>query len=52
MRVIAPGVRVVFELKRDANEQVVLNNLYKMTALQSTFSVHMLAIVNGQPQVA
>ena len=45
------GVRVVFELKRDANEQVVLNNLYKMTALQSSFSVHMLAIVNGQPQV-
>ena len=45
------GVRVVFELKRDANEQVVLNNLYKMTALQSTFSVHMLAIVGGQPQV-
>ncbi len=43
------GIRVVFELKRDANEQVVLNNLYKSTALQSTFSVTMLAIVDGRP---
>ena len=45
------GIRVVFELKRDANEQVVLNNLYKMTALQTTFSVHTLAIVNRKPVV-
>ena len=45
------GIRVVFELKRGANEQVVLNNLYKMTALQSNFSVNMLAIVNGRPQL-
>jgi len=44
------GIRVVFELKRDANEQVVLNNLFKMTALQSSFGVNMLAIVNGRPQ--
>ncbi len=43
------GMRVVFELKRDANEQVVLNTLYKATALQSTFSVNMLAIVEGRP---
>ncbi|MCB9572586.1 MAG: DNA gyrase subunit A [Kofleriaceae bacterium] len=43
------GIRVVFELKRDANEQVVLNNLYKSTALQSTFSVNMLAIVDNRP---
>jgi DNA gyrase subunit A len=43
------GMRAVFELKRDAQEQVVLNNLYKQTALQSTFSVNMLAIVEGRP---
>ena len=43
------GMRAVFELKRDANEQVVLNNLFKLTALQSTFSVNMLAIVDGRP---
>ncbi|HVV84884.1 MAG TPA: DNA gyrase subunit A [Kofleriaceae bacterium] len=43
------GMRCVFELKRDANEQVVLNNLYKATALQSTFPVTMLAIVDGRP---
>jgi len=43
------GMRVVFELKRDANEQVVLNNLYKNTALQSSFGVNMLAIVDGRP---
>ncbi len=45
------GIRVVFELKRDANEQVVLNNLYKMTALQSSFGINMLAIVGGRPQI-
>jgi DNA gyrase subunit A len=45
------GIRVVFELKRDANEQVVLNNLFKMTALQTSFNVNMLAIVDGRPQV-
>ncbi|HKE16431.1 MAG TPA: DNA gyrase subunit A [Kofleriaceae bacterium] len=44
------GMRVVFELKRDAPEQVVLNNLYKMTALQSSFGINMLAIVAGQPR--
>ncbi len=43
------GMRVVFELKRDANEQVVLNTLYKATALQSTVSVNMLAIVEQRP---
>jgi DNA gyrase subunit A len=45
------GIRVVFELKRDADGQVVLNNLYKMTALQTSFSINMLAIVNQRPQV-
>jgi DNA gyrase subunit A len=44
------GIRVVFELKRDAPEQVVLNNLYKMTALQTSFGINMLAIVGGRPQ--
>ena len=43
------GIRVVFELKRDANEQVVLAHLYKHTALQSSFSVNMLAIVDSRP---
>jgi DNA gyrase subunit A len=43
------GIRVVFELKRDASDQVVLANLFKHTALQSSFSVNMLAIVDGRP---
>jgi DNA gyrase subunit A len=43
------GIRVVFELKRDASDQVVLANLFKFTALQSSFSVNMLAIVDGRP---
>jgi len=45
------GMRMVVELKRDAPAQVVLNQLYQLTALQSTFGVITLAIVNGQPQV-
>ena len=43
------GMRVVFELKRDADDQVVLNNLFKHTALQTSFGVNMLAIVDGRP---
>ncbi|MBA3460788.1 MAG: DNA gyrase subunit A [Deltaproteobacteria bacterium] len=43
------GMRVVFELKRDAADQVVLANLMKYTSLQSSFSVNMLAIVDGRP---
>ncbi len=43
------GMRVVFELKRDAADQVVLAHLYKLTSLQSSFSVNMLAIVDGRP---
>jgi DNA gyrase subunit A len=43
------GIRVVFELKKDANDQVVLANLFKFTSLQSSFSVNMLAIVDGRP---
>lgn len=44
------GMRVVIELKKDANPQIVLNRLYAQTALQSTFSVNMLALVNNQTQ--
>ena len=43
------GIRVVFELKRDASDQVVLAHLYKQTQLQTSFSVNMLAIVEGRP---
>ena len=43
------GIRVVIGLKRDANQDVVLNNLFKLTALQTNFSVNMLAIVHGRP---
>jgi DNA gyrase subunit A len=43
------GIRVVFELKRDASDQVVLANLYKHTSLQTSFAINMLAIVDGQP---
>src|SRR6185369_7793658 len=44
------GIRVVFELKRDASYDVVLANLMKHTALQTSFSVNMLAIVEGRPE--
>ena len=44
------GLRVVVELRRDAQPQVVLNNLYKHTAMRSSFNVIMLALVDGQPQ--
>ncbi|MBF8266807.1 MAG: gyrA [Dehalococcoidia bacterium] len=45
------GLRVVIELRREAQAEIVLNNLYKHTALQSAFSINMLALVDGQPQV-
>ncbi len=45
------GMRVVIELRRDVNAQVMLNNLYKHTAMQSSFGVNMLALVNGQPKI-
>ena len=44
------GMRVVIELKRDANPQVVLNRLFAQTAMQSSFSINMLALVNNQSQ--
>ncbi|MCT4605896.1 MAG: DNA gyrase subunit A [Marinisporobacter sp.] len=45
------GMRIVIELKRDANPNVVLNKLYKHTQLQDTFSIIMIALVNGQPKI-
>ncbi|CUS79116.1 DNA gyrase subunit A [Candidatus Kryptonium thompsonii] len=45
------GMRIVIELRRDAQPEVVLNNLYKHTNLQSTFGVIMLALVNGVPKI-
>jgi len=45
------GIRVVFELRRDAISNVVLNNLYKFTGLQSSFSVNSIALVGGRPMV-
>lgn len=45
------GIRVVIELKKDVNANVVLNKLYKHSQLQTTFSINMIALVNGQPKV-
>lgn len=45
------GIKIVIDLKRDANPQVVLNQLYQLTQLQTTFGVIQLAIVNGEPKV-
>lgn len=47
----AKDIRVVYEIKRDANANVVLNNLYKYTALQTSFSVNNIALVKGRPQL-
>lgn len=45
------GMRIVIELRRDVNPSVILNNLYKHSQMQDTFSIIMLALVNGQPKV-
>lgn len=45
------GMRIVIEVRKDANANVLLNNLYKQTSLQSSFGVNMLALVDGQPKV-
>ena len=45
------GMRIVVDCKRDANANVVLNKLYKMTALQTSFGVNNVALVNGRPQI-
>ncbi|MDD6851963.1 MAG: DNA gyrase subunit A [Bacteroidales bacterium] len=45
------GIKVVIDIKKDANANVVLNKLYKMTQLQSSFSVNNIALVNGRPEI-
>src|SRR4030095_13670194 len=45
------GMRIVIDLKKDAVAEIVQNNLYKMTQLQDSFGVNMLAIVEGRPKV-
>ncbi|MDO7906150.1 DNA gyrase subunit A [Paenibacillus sp. JX-17] len=45
------GMRIVIELRRDVNPNVVQNNLFKHTAMQSTFGINMLAIVNNEPKI-
>lgn len=45
------GIRIVIDIKKDANASVVLNKLYKMSQLQSSFSVNNVALVNGRPRV-
>ncbi|MGY4688208.1 DNA gyrase subunit A [Salibacterium sp. K-3] len=45
------GMRAVIEVKKDANANVLLNNLYKQTALQTSYGINMLALVDGRPQV-
>lgn len=45
------GIRIVIELRRDCNANVVLNNLYKHTALQSSFGINFLALVDNQPRI-
>jgi len=45
------GIRVVYEIKRDANAAIVLNNLYKYTALQTSFSINNIALVHGRPML-
>ncbi|TDM02178.1 DNA gyrase subunit A [Macrococcus carouselicus] len=45
------GVRIVIDIRRDANANVILNNLYKLTPLQTTFGMNMLAIVNKKPEL-
>lgn len=45
------GIRVVVELRRDVNPQIIINQLYKHTQLQSTVSMNMIAIVNGEPKL-
>ncbi|UOE76357.1 DNA gyrase subunit A [Parageobacillus thermoglucosidasius] len=45
------GMRIVIEVRKDANAKVILNNLYKHTAMQTSFGINMLALVDGQPKV-
>ena len=45
------GVRIVIDVRKDANASVILNNLYKQTPLQTSFGVNMIALVNGRPKL-
>ena len=45
------GVRVVIYIRKDANASVILNNLYKLTPLQTSFGVNMIALINGRPKL-
>ena len=45
------GIRVVIELKRDAMSEIVLNNLYKSTNMETTFGIIMLSVFNQEPRV-
>ena len=45
------GMRIVIDVRRDASAEVILNNLYKLTLMQTTFNFNMLAIVNGAPKI-
>lgn len=45
------GVRIVIDIRKDANSSVILNNLYKQTPLQTSFGVNMIALVNGKPKL-
>ncbi|MBU8881292.1 DNA gyrase subunit A [Bacillus sp. FJAT-29790] len=45
------GMRIVIEVRRDANANVLLNNLYKQTAMQTSFGINLLALVDGEPKV-
>ncbi|NLR11642.1 DNA gyrase subunit A [Levilactobacillus tujiorum] len=45
------GMRIVIDVRRDASAEVILNNLYKLTLMQTSFGINMLAIVNGAPKV-
>ena len=45
------GMRIVIDVRRDASAEVILNNLYKMTLMQTTFNFNMLAIINGAPKI-
>lgn len=45
------GMRIVYDIKRDGNASIILNNLYKHTALQTSFSVNNIALVNGRPMM-
>ena len=45
------GMRIVIEVKRDANPKIILNRLYKQTQMQTTFGVIMLALADGEPKI-